>query len=107
MRRIANFDRALAVSVLLLVAFGLIILYSAGQTDVPTKAHGVWLRQLVWSGVGFMVALVVYQVSPRILEWVAPVLYGFGILLLVIVLAVGTGAGTAESSHSWLSIGGR
>ena len=106
MRRLATFDRALAVTVILLIAFGLLTLYSAGETDVPTKAHGVWMRQLVWSGIGLVVATVVYQVSPRILEWAAPFLYGFGILLLLVVLAVGTGAGTAESSHSWLSIGG-
>ena len=107
MRSVSSFDRTVAVTTLLLVGFGLIILYSAGQTDVPTRAAGVWFRQLVWSGIGFMAALLVYQVSPRILEWVAPALYGFGILLLLVVLAVGTGAGTAESSHSWLSIGGR
>ena len=107
MRAVGSFDRTLAVTTLLLVAFGLVILYSAGQTDVPTRAAGVWFRQLVWSGIGFTVALLIYQVSPRILEWAAPALYAFGILLLLIVLAVGTGAGTAESSHSWLSIGGR
>ncbi|HZI75558.1 MAG TPA: FtsW/RodA/SpoVE family cell cycle protein, partial [Gemmatimonadales bacterium] len=41
-----------------------------------------------------------------LLEWLAPALYGFSLALLVLVLLVGTGAGTAESSHSWLSIGG-
>ncbi len=107
MKSVASFDRTLATATVLLIGFGLIILYSAGQTDVPTRAAGVWSRQLFWSGVGFIAAMVVYQISPRILEWIAPALYGFGILLLVIVLAVGTGAGTAESSHSWLSIGGQ
>ena len=34
-----------------------------------------------------------------------PVLYGFSLSCWVVLL-VGTGAGTAESSHSWLSIGG-
>ena len=57
MRSVSSFDRTLAVTTLLLVGFGLIILYSAGQTDVPTKAHGVWFRQMVWSGIGFVAAL--------------------------------------------------
>ena len=48
----------------------------------------------------------VFQVSPRLLEWLAPALYGFSLFLLVLVLLVGTGAGTAQSSKSWLSIGG-
>ena len=91
---------------LALMLFGLATLYSAGQTDVPTRAAGVWHRQVVWFGVGIVTCWVVYNVSLRVLEWVAPALYAFSILLLGIVLLVGTGAGTAESSHSWLSIGG-
>jgi rod shape determining protein RodA len=99
-------DRQLLVVCLGLITFGLLTLYSAGQTDVPTRAAGVWYRQFIWVGVGGVAAWVVFHVSPRLLEWLAPVLYGFSLLLLVIVLLVGTGAGTAESSHSWLSIGG-
>jgi rod shape determining protein RodA len=99
-------DRNLVMVSLALMAFGLATLYSAGQTDVPTRAAGVWHRQLVWFGVGSVACWVIYNVSLRVLEWVAPALYGFSILLLGLVLVVGTGAGTAESSHSWLSIGG-
>jgi rod shape determining protein RodA len=73
---------------------------------VPTRAAGVWHRQFVWFGVGIIACGVIYNISLRVLEWLAPALYAFSILLLGIVLVVGTGAGTAESSHSWLSIGG-
>jgi rod shape determining protein RodA len=89
-----------------LILFGLLTLYSAGQTDVPTRAAGVWHRQFVWVGVGVTAAIVVFHMSPRLLEWLAPVLYGVSLFLLVLVLLVGTGAGTAQSSSSWLSIGG-
>lgn len=106
MRATPTVDRGLLIVVLLLISFGLLMLYSAGQTDVPTKAEGVWIRQLVWCGLGVGAAIVAYTVSPRLLEWAAPALYIFGVVLLIIVLAVGTGAGTAVSSHSWLSIGG-
>jgi rod shape determining protein RodA len=99
-------DRNLVMVSLALALFGLATLYSAGQTDVPTRAAGVWHRQFVWFGVGILACGVVYNVSLRVLEWLAPALYGFSILLLGVVLIVGTGAGTAESSHSWLSIGG-
>jgi rod shape determining protein RodA len=99
-------DRNLVMVSLALAIFGLATLYSAGQTDVPTRAAGVWHRQFVWFGVGILACGVVYNVSLRVLEWLAPALYGFSILLLGVVLIVGTGAGTAESSHSWLSIGG-
>ena len=99
-------DRNLVLVSLSLMLFGLATLYSAGQTDVPTRAAGVWHRQFIWFGVGIVACGVIYNVSLRVLEWLAPALYGFSILLLGLVLVVGTGAGTAESSHSWLSIGG-
>jgi rod shape determining protein RodA len=99
-------DRHLLMVSAGLIAFGLLTLYSAGQTDVPTRAAGVWHRQFVWVGIGIVAAGVVFQLSPRLLEWLAPALYGFSLFLLVLVLLVGTGAGTAASSNSWLSIGG-
>jgi rod shape determining protein RodA len=99
-------DRNLVLASLGLMLFGLATLYSAGQTDVPTRAAGVWHRQFIWLGVGIIACGVIYNISLRVLEWLAPALYAFSILLLALVLIVGTGAGTAESSHSWLSIGG-
>lgn len=104
--RTPTIDRHLFVASGALIVFGLFVLYSAGQTDVPTRAAGVWHRQFIWVGVGMVAAGIVFQVSPRLLEWLAPVLYGFSLLLLVIVLMVGTGAGTAQGSKSWLTVGG-
>jgi rod shape determining protein RodA len=104
--RTATIDRQLITVCIGLVFFGLATLYSAGQTDVPTRAVGVWHRQFVWFGVGIVACGVIYNISLRVMEWLAPALYAFSILLLGLVLIVGTGAGTAESSHSWLSIGG-
>jgi rod shape determining protein RodA len=104
--RTPSIDRSLLLAAGGLVLFGLITLYSAGQTDVPTRAAGVWHRQFIWVGIGAVGAWAVFHVSPRLLEWLAPALYGFSLLLLGIVLVIGTGAGTAQSSHSWLSIGG-
>ncbi len=99
-------DRQLFLVSAGLILFGLLTLYSAGQTDVPTRAAGVWHRQFVWVGIGMVAATVVFHVSPRLLEWLAPALYGFSVFLLVLVLLIGTGAGTAQSSSSWLSVGG-
>ncbi|TFH66973.1 MAG: rod shape-determining protein RodA, partial [Gemmatimonadales bacterium] len=89
-----------------LIGYGLVILYSAGQTDAPTNAAGAWMRQLVWLGLGAMTAAVVFRVSFRILEWVAPGVYIAAILLLLLTLVIGTGAGTASGAKSWLTLGG-
>lgn len=101
-----SIDRQLITVTFGLILFGLATLYSAGQTDVPTRAAGVWHRQFMWVGIGIVGAWIIFHVSLRVLEWVAPALYAFSLLLLGIVLLVGTGGGTAESSHSWLSVGG-
>lgn len=89
-----------------LLAVGLVTLYSSGQTDTPTVASGLWLRQLWWLGIGLVAARVAFKTPPRLLEWLAPVLYGGALLLLVLTLLFGTGAGTAAGSRSWLALGG-
>jgi len=101
-----SIDRQLVLVTFGLILFGLATLYSAGQTDVPTRAAGAWERQIMWVGIGVVAAWIIFHLSLRVLEWVAPALYVCSLLLLGIVLLVGTGAGTAESSHSWLSVGG-
>lgn len=99
-------DRPLITVVFLLSAYGLLTLYSAGQTDVVTQAQDVWIRQLVWMGLGLVAAAVVFRFSFRLLEWLAPAGYALAIVLLLITLAVGTGQGTATGTKSWLAIGG-
>jgi rod shape determining protein RodA len=104
--RLAAIDRQLAWVALALMAYGFLILYSAGQTDVPTAGAGVWQRQFIWFGVGLLAGWGAFQTSPRLLEWLTPAIYGFSLVLLIVVLVVGTGAGTAAGSHSWLAVGG-
>ena len=99
-------DRPLILVSLGLIGYGLLVLYSAGQTDVPTPAAGIWQRQLVWVAVGALAAWGSFRVSPRLVEWAAPAVYWVSILLLLLTLVIGTGAGTAASSKSWLSVGG-
>jgi rod shape determining protein RodA len=105
MMGLSRLDRPLALVTFALIAYGLVILYSAGQTDIPTPALHAWQRQLVWLAIGCVAGAIVMRMSPRFLEWVAPVCYVGGLLVLIMLLLIGTGAGTAASSKSWLSIG--
>lgn len=89
-----------------LMAMGVAVLYSAGQTDVPTVAARLWERQLMFLGLGVGAGLVVSRVSPRLIEWASPALYALGLALLALTLVVGTGAGTAAGTRSWLAVGG-
>ena len=91
-----DLDRPLVLTLLALAAYGLAMVYSAGQTDLPTAADRAWVRQLVWMVLAIAMGAVAFRLSFRILEWAAPVLYGLGLALLALTLVVGTGAGTAS-----------
>ena len=101
-------DYPLAMIALLLTAFGIAVVYSAGQTDYPNAAvQAAWVRQVMWLGVGLTAFLVVSRFSVRFLEWAAFPAYLLAILMLVVTLVFGSGAGTAESMKGWITIGGR
>jgi len=104
--RLRQLDKPLVAAVAALALYGLATLYSAGQTEVPTFVAGIWQRQLVWLGLGVIVAWLTFRTSPRMLEWATPFVYGIAIFLLLLTLFIGTGAGTAAGTKSWLSIAG-
>jgi rod shape determining protein RodA len=100
-------DYPLAMIALLLTAFGIAVVYSAGQTDVPSAAvQAAWLRQLTWLGLGLTAFMVTTRLSVRFFEWAALPAYLLAIGLLVVTLVFGTGGGTAKSMSGWLTIGG-
>ena len=105
MRRFIG-DAPLFGIALVLSLYGLSIVYSAGQTDVPTVATHVWKAQIVWIVLAMGVAIAVSRASVRMLDWATLPLYALTILLLMTtLLGFGCGAGTAQSTKSWICIG--
>lgn len=103
-----SIDVPLLITALLLTVYGLLMVFSAGRTDVPdTGVETLWQRQLLWFGVAAMAAWIVTRGSVRLIEWSAWPLYLISCLLLVVVLFFGSGAGTAQSMKGWLTIAGR
>ena len=49
--------------------------------------------------------ILIFRVSPRLLEWATPYAYAVALLVLVVTLLIGTGGGTAASTRSWITIG--
>ncbi|HEY9449578.1 MAG TPA: rod shape-determining protein RodA [Gemmatimonadaceae bacterium] len=105
MRRVIT-DYALLGGALGLSLFGVAMVYSAGQTDVPTAALHAWVSQSRWLILGLVAAYFVSRGSVRFYEWVATPAYLFTLLLLAATLVIGTGAGTAAGTKSWIAIGG-
>jgi rod shape determining protein RodA len=99
-------DWPLVLTALALSIFGMLMVYSAGQTEMPSFVTRLWKQQVVWFFISLFGAWAISRASIRMLEWLAWPLYAFSILLLVITLFAGTGAGTAASTKSWLTIGG-
>jgi rod shape determining protein RodA len=100
-------DWPLILIALLLSAFGIAMVYSAGQTDVQTYVARLWRQQIAWLAMGLIGAYLMSRAPVRLLEWMTwPLLYGVSVALLLYTAFFGTGAGTAASSRSWIAIGG-
>lgn len=99
-------DPTLVGIALVLSLFGIAMVYSAGQTDVPTAVAKLYRQQSVWFVIGLGAAYLVSRASVRFLDWVTVPAYTVSIVLLFLLLFIGAGAGTAASTKSWLAIGG-
>ena len=84
-------DYPLVILALLLSAYGIAVVYSAGQTDFPVAyVVGAWKRQLAWFGVSLVAAVAVYRASVRLVDWLTVPLYRAGIVLLATVQGIAT-----------------
>ena len=99
-------DPALVLAVLLITAFGIAMIYSAGVLNIPSPVtERAWIRQVRWFVLALVAFTMVRQLRPRWFEWVALPAYGLSILLLGATLVVGTGSGTAQGVKSFLDLG--
>jgi rod shape determining protein RodA len=104
MLRRLNVDWPLVGIASALTAFGLAMLYSAGQTETPTVASGAFRAQSAWLLVALGAAYAASRASIRLVEWMTVPLYviAVGLLIVLLIPGMGTGAGTSR----WLTLGG-
>jgi cell division protein FtsW len=92
------------VMTLILLGFGLIMIYSAsvaeGARDFGNKWHFV-LLQLKWAGAGLIGMMIVSFIPPKIWEKLAPLMIGVGLLLLFLVVIPGIGT-KVMGARRWL-----
>jgi rod shape determining protein RodA len=108
-RHFTGVDYPLVILALLLSAFGIATVYSAGQTDIVTRVNltGLWRTQTMYLALGLGAAWAVSRASVRVLDYFAPILFaGTLIVLALLLVGLGGGGGTARSSDSWLVLGG-
>lgn len=100
-------DSGFILALLALSAFGVAMIYSTGQLNVPSPVvEGVWIRQLVWFAFGLTAFTIISRISSNWIEWASVPAYVLAVVLLAVTLVVGTGRGTAAGVTSFLQFGG-
>lgn len=102
-----DFQRQLYVALtLLLVGFGLLMVYSASVTSWPTHFERVYLsRHLMFLGIGLFAAAIAATRPPEFWKTMAPWLFALTILLLVAVMVPGIGS-RVKGAQRWIRVGG-
>lgn len=93
-----HIDPYLVLSLLVVCAGGLFVLYSASSGD-----WGAVQRQMVRFGVGFAAMFVIAQFDPRIFQQWGGAVFVLGVALLAAVLITGS---DAKGAQRWLTIPG-
>lgn len=94
-------DYQILIAVILLVAFGLIALYSATVHTTSEQLRGNFLRQIWWILLGSLLLITIVFLPQRVFQPISYTLYLLSIITLILVLIRGTG----HSSSRWLGIG--
>jgi len=95
--RYFKIDIPLFILIIILAAFGLLILYSSSG-----ESTNLVYRQLIRLAIATVVMIVVSQIPPLYLNRAAPTLITIGIFLLILVLLIGSTGGGAQR---WLNLG--
>jgi cell division protein FtsW len=108
-RTMLAYDASLAWSAILLLAIGLVMVYSASIVAAEASSHTgfhPWYflaRHAIFIAVGLVAAYVAFQVPMKGWQYLAPWLFIIGAALLVAVLLPGIGR-SVNGSRRWLSL---
>ena len=109
-RAMLSYDASLAWAALLLLAVGLVMVYSASIATAETSAftgYHPWyflVRQGLFVAAGLVAALVTFQIPLKAWRVLAPYLFVAGAALLVAVLIPGVGR-SINGARRWLPLG--
>ncbi len=104
-----DYDQGLLWTVLVLLAFGLVMVYSASIATADASRYTGYqetyylLRHAVFVAFGLLTGFVAFQLPVRAWQRLAPYLFVLGIALLVLVLIPGIGR-EVNGSRRWISL---
>jgi cell division protein FtsW len=108
-RNVAEYDSTLTWIVTVLLAIGLVMVYSASIATAEAgkftghQATYYLVRHGIFIMVGLVAAVIAFQVPTQTWQKYAPYLFLFGVVLLLLVLIPGIGK-TVNGSRRWLSL---
>ncbi|TMH69367.1 MAG: putative lipid II flippase FtsW [Betaproteobacteria bacterium] len=103
------YDSTLAWAGLLLLAIGLVMVYSASIAMAEASAHTGYrpwyflVRHALFVGAGLVAALVAFQVPVKAWQRIAPWAFALGLVLLIAVLIPGVGK-SVNGARRWLPL---
>ena len=100
-----RFDTVFLVAVMLLTAFGTVMVFSAGHAYAEARYSDALYfvkKQTVWLLIGFAVMYLASHIQPRVYKKYTPHFYAVTIILLLLVLIVGF---VGNGAQRWISIG--
>ncbi|MBN2184389.1 MAG: rod shape-determining protein RodA [Candidatus Krumholzibacteriota bacterium] len=107
-RLFRNIDLLVLVPALILIAIGLVNLYSVGHVPdelietFDTGGRGYFQKQLIWCAIGLAVMFVAFKIHFRYYEGTALIFYIISLIFLVLVLLLEP----LKGSSRWINIAG-
>ena len=99
---LAMFDYLLILVVLILVALGVLFIYSLSINSEGVSVTNEYIKQIIWASIGFVIMIFVTLYDYRKTESFTPYLYIFLIILLIYTIIFGR---YVNGAKSWIGIG--
>ncbi len=101
-RLLVHFDWTLIGLVLIIASIGILNLYSVTSNE-ETSGSPLYLKQILWLGIGLTAMLIVAFVEYRYYVDFAYIIYATAVLLLILVLGYGL---ITSGAQRWVKVGG-
>jgi len=98
----SRYDFTLIIVVTLLVAFGCLMIYSAGFDTIEKINKGFYQKQILWFVFGFIIMILLTMINYEQLGDYGLHIYGFLIFVLLLTTIFGT---PIRNTRAWLNLG--
>ncbi|MDR0561637.1 MAG: rod shape-determining protein RodA [Spirochaetaceae bacterium] len=99
---ILGIDFLLLIASITLTTFGILFIYSSGVTATGELVSYEYVKQIVWGGSGFLIALILSMINYRRFQGIALYAYLGTLILLIYTLKFGR---YVSGARAWIGVG--